>query len=250
MTLYDSAALKALLLPPGPLVVLAAVGWLLRKRWPAFAPCLLWLGLGLIYVLSTPLIASLLLYGLQLDPALTIDAARRADAIVVVSGDMSANAPEYGGDTVGGLTLQRLRYAAYLQRRTSLPILVTGGRLSPPSEPLATLMARTLTSEFGVPVRWTEDRSQTTYENAVLSADVLRGSGVHTILLVTHAWHMPRAKAAFGAAGFDVIPAPTEFEHIPAEVLPAIVPSANALAMSSYALHELIGLIWYHRVLV
>jgi uncharacterized SAM-binding protein YcdF (DUF218 family) len=245
MTLEDSAALKSLLLPPAPLLIAALAGWLLRTRWPSLAAWMVGLAIGLLYALSTPMVAGLLMSCLQTDPPLDVAEARRAAAIVVLSGDLSARSLEYGGDTVGGLTLQRLRYAARLQHETALPVLVTGGRFRKSSQPLAILMADTLTSEFGVPVRWTEDRSQSTFENATFTAALLKDSGIHTILLVTHAWHMPRAKAAFAAAGFDVIPAPTEFHSLSRDPLTGLLPNANALAMSSYAVHELIGLAWY-----
>jgi len=40
-----------------------------------------------------------------------------------------------------------------------------------------------------------------TWENAAFTARMLRRENVDKILLVTHAWHMPRAKVAFAAAG-------------------------------------------------
>ena len=43
-----------------------------------------------------------------------------------------------------------------MQRRTGLPVLVTGGVLEPGAEPIAVEMARSLRDEFGIPVRWVE----------------------------------------------------------------------------------------------
>ena len=52
---------------------------------------------------------------------------KSAQAIVVLGGGLYFDTPEYGGDTVGGSTLERLRYAATIARKTNLPVLVTGG---------------------------------------------------------------------------------------------------------------------------
>src|SRR5690606_3210249 len=94
-------------------------------------------------------------------------------------------------------------------------------------------------------VRWVEGRSESTWENAVLSAPILREAGVKRILLVTHAFHMPRARASFAAQGFDVVPAPTAFRKTPELSLHALLPSAKGLADTSFAFHEWLGRIWY-----
>ena len=70
-------------------------------------------------------------------------------------------------------------------------------------------MREVLESEFEVAVSWSERESTDTLENASLSAPILNKNGVRTILLVTHAWHMPRARACFEAQGFTVLAAPT-----------------------------------------
>src|SRR5690349_10375726 len=103
MTLEDSAALKSLLLPPTPLLIAAFAGWLMRRRWPFLAAGLVGVGIGLLYALSTPAVAGFLMSSLQADRVLDMREARRAGAIVVLSGDLSARSLEYGGDTVGGL---------------------------------------------------------------------------------------------------------------------------------------------------
>ena len=60
-------------------------------------------------------------------PPVTLAQARSAQAIVILGGGVRRNAPEYGGDTVGRLTLDRVRYGAFVARATGLPVLVTGG---------------------------------------------------------------------------------------------------------------------------
>ena len=74
-------------------------------------------------------------------------------------------------------------------------------------------MRAALEQEFNVPVRWTEDRSRNTHENAQLSAAILKRDGVKRVVLVMHGFDIRRARAEFVAAGIDVVPAPTQFPN-------------------------------------
>lgn len=87
--------------------------------------------------------------------------AREAQAIVILGGGVRRHAPEFGGETLGRLTLERVRYGARVARETRLPLLVTGGALFGGSTEAA-LMKRALEEEFNVAVRWTEERSRDT----------------------------------------------------------------------------------------
>ncbi|WP_164558180.1 YdcF family protein, partial [Pseudomonas viridiflava] len=90
--------------------------------------------------------------------------------------------------------LERLRLAARLSKASGLPVLTTGGLHydEPPSE--AAIMAQSLQDDFGVAVRWQEGLSRTTWENARLTAGILQPQGIKRVVLVTQAWHMPRAR--------------------------------------------------------
>ena len=65
--------------------------------------------------------------------------------------------------------------------------------------------------------------------------------------VATQAWHLPRAIAAFRAAGFTVWPVAAGYTNTDSmEFGPAIfIPSAKALLNSYYAIHELLGRVWY-----
>jgi uncharacterized SAM-binding protein YcdF (DUF218 family) len=146
---------------------------------------------------------------------------------------------------VGRFTLQRVRYAAALHRRTGLPVLTSGGVPARDVEPIAESMARTMEQELGATVRWRENRSADTWENARFSADLLREAGVRRILLVTHAFHMPRALHCFRAQGLEVVAAPTAFRGPAWEDLRSLKPSWSGMRDSSLALHEHLGMLWY-----
>lgn len=245
-SLADSV--KILLLPPLSLFALAMIGGLVRLRAPRLGRSLVIAAWLLLYAVNTPLVSAVMLRSLESAPAAPLDRAGEAGAIVVLSANLNLDAPEYDGETVGTMTLERLRYGAWLQRQTGLPLLVSGGYIEGALQPLATAMRDVLVREFGVAVRWVEDRSHSTFENATMSARLLRADGVGTVFLVTHAWHIPRAQAAFAAAGLKVIPAPTMFTPWPGLVPTAALPASGALQRSAFALYEWLGLAWYRLV--
>ncbi len=237
--------LAALLMPPGFVLVLTAAGLLLARRRPAFAMALIAVSWTALYALSMPVVAAKLLHSLE-EPYSDPTATRNGDAIVILGGGMYYRAPEYGrSDTVNAHELARLRYGAHLYRVLDKPILVTGGSPRGERTPEAEAMKRVLEQDYGIPVRWVEKASTNTTENAALSFGLVHGAGVKTVYLVTHAWHMKRARAAFERAGFAVIPAPTVFKTEGPRTLVDYLPQAGALENSSIYVHEAVGRAWY-----
>jgi uncharacterized SAM-binding protein YcdF (DUF218 family) len=78
-----------------------------------------------------------------------------------------------------------------------------------------------------------------------MSAAILRQHGLRRILLVTSAWHLPRAVASFQAQGLDVLPAPTGFRGPAVDGPLSFVPQVAALRDSCLGLHEWIGRLYY-----
>ncbi|HWI13866.1 MAG TPA: YdcF family protein [Burkholderiales bacterium] len=237
--------LAAFLLPPGCLLLVTLAGLLLMGRRKALGIALVAVSWTALYVLSMPVVAAALLRSLEepyTDPA-TITS---GDAIVVLGGGKYYEAPEYGNrDTANQELLVRLRYGAHLYRALGKPVLVTGG--SPRGDAVAEgqVMKQVLEQDFNVPVRWVESESRTTAENATLSYALVQGSGVKSVYLVTHAWHMARARASFERAGFTIIPAPTLFKREGPRTIVDFLPNAASLQDSSIYFHETIGMAWY-----
>ena len=232
--------LKALVLPPLAPLLLAFAGLALMPRHPRRGRALAAAGVALLFVLSMPVVAMLLIRFVDDSPPLDFAQATAAQAIVILGGGTRRDAPEYGGDTLARLTLERVRYGARVARRTGLPVLVSGGKAGPAHASEAAVMKEALESEYGVTVRWAEDRSRTTHENAVMSAALLRAAGVSRVVLVAHGFDMPRATAEFAAAGIATLPAPTGLAGRARDVaLLDFVPSVVGLQGSYYALYEL-----------
>lgn len=228
------------LIPPNLFILLAMIGvvaaWRRKPVWLALATT----AIGCLYLVSMPVTAGLLMRSSEavVGTAPLLASETEPGAIIVLSADAR---PE----TVGPLTLERLAEAARVHRRLGLPILVSGGPLSPSQPPLAALMSRALEEDFHVPVRWREERSRNTFENASFSAGILRQAEIHSALVVAHPWDMARALWSFRAVGYPVAPMPTPERVKPALSASAFLPQIPALQDSYYALHELIGLVWY-----
>lgn len=88
--------------------------------------------------------------------------------------------------------MERLRFCARLAKATHLPFLVTGGAPDRVDKklPEAILMSHVFHDELGIKTKWIESNSNATQENARM----LKKSRVQVIYLVTHFWHIPRAK--------------------------------------------------------
>jgi uncharacterized SAM-binding protein YcdF (DUF218 family) len=242
--------LKALMLPPGINLLVTLGGLAVVRWWWRLGVTLIAAALVTLYILSMPqtaLRAAAILE--RAYPPLDLESAGHgaAGAIVVLGAGRYPNAPEFSGrDTVSRTGLERLRYAAHLYVRTGLPILVAGGRVFGEAVAEAGLMREVLENDFKVPVRWSESDSRNTAENAMNAARVLANVGVRRVLLVTHAAHMPRAVKMFQRAGLDPIPAPIGYSDTatgPAHL--RWLPASWALALSSAALHEYLGMAWY-----
>ena len=206
-------------------------------------------GLTLLILCSLPFVSKLFIISLEDTPALVQEKikANDAQAIIILGGGSYLNSPEYGEDTISDTTLVRVRYGAYLQNQTQLPLLVTGGNVySWIKTTEADNMKKVLTKQFHVPVQWTESRSRNTWENALYSYEILAKENKKKIILVTHAMHMKRAILSFEAAGFEVIPAPLSFNNKKGLFsLSSFIPSAGAMSKINRSLHEVLGIIWY-----
>ncbi len=223
-------------------MLVAAAGLLLMRRRPRAGTIVVAASLALLLILSSPIVSQALLVSLEQGLPLEPPRDEPPQAIVILGAEMEhtlGNAPD--DVQVGPLTLQRLRAGAALQRRTHLPILVSGGELEKDEPSIASLMADSLRNDFGVRVQWIEGRSGNTWDNARDSAAILEPLGIRSVYVVTHAWHEHRAMIAFRRTDLKATAAPVQLDDISAGVLPSV----NGWLHSYFALHEWIGLVWY-----
>ncbi len=246
MTTPFTWILEALVFPPGNVLLLGLVALFFRggTRRLVFAAAFV-----LLYLQSAPATVDALTAPLERYPPLSLDHLPAADAIVVLGGGRYRDAPEYGRDSVSEQSLERLQYAADIERASGLPLVISGGSVQGEADPESAIMADVLRGTFGIKTEIaTETRSRNTAENALYTKELLDARGWHRVLLVTHARHMPRSVAMFEQAGVAVIPAPARFDTRPNEGPASILdwlPSAKSMHQLREACHEYVGLLWY-----
>jgi uncharacterized SAM-binding protein YcdF (DUF218 family) len=230
------ALLRNLILPPAGPVLLATLGVFLIKRRPALARACLILGLGSLWLLSTPVVSDALTGLAERYPPLDLRHASGAQAIVILGGGGQITfAPEYGGPSAEPLLLAKLSYGAFVARKTGLPILITGSPIE------ASAMRDTLLRNFDIGAHWVDDQAHDTFENARNSVRLLKTDGINRIVLVTRATHMWRAVHEFTAAGVEVVPAPVGILSQRGHGIVQYVPNPDALLHSHAAIYELLG---------
>ncbi|MEO7067522.1 MAG: YdcF family protein [Rhodanobacter sp.] len=221
------------------LIAIFGLLWIAFRR---YRTGLAFIAFGALWVTAcaTPAFAGFLRYGLESQyPAQTAMAYPTADAIVVLGGGPLP--PLRAANNAPQLAHTRLGFAWLLYKAGRAPlILVSGGDGS------AIAMSRRLV-EFGAPTSAIriESHSANTYQNAELSAAILKTEGRNHILLVTSPDHMPRAMASFDEQGLYVIPAPSNDRHSTLDTRNPWSPRRAVLQISSGVLHEYIGLVVY-----
>jgi uncharacterized SAM-binding protein YcdF (DUF218 family) len=205
-----------------------------------------------LWIASMPVTARWALASLETRyPAVGVEALAPADVAIVLGGALalpneSNPYPDLkeGSDRV----LQAFRlYAGGKARR----VLLSGGHVFASADPAEADVMRDLLISWGVPkdAILVESDSGTTAENAARSAEIWRKEGFSTGLLVTSAFHMPRALAAFRKAGLPVEPASTDARSggfDPPWPL-SILPDPAALEATGDVIKEWLG-IWVYRL--
>jgi uncharacterized SAM-binding protein YcdF (DUF218 family) len=143
--------LLTLALPPTLFVVLIVIGLLMRGAWRRTGRWLIWTSMILLILFGMPVISDSLLLALASGLPMTPPAEHPPQAIVVLGAEVIRAHNEKLGIRPGLLTLDRLRAAAILYRRTGLPILVTGGTTQPHTAPVGLVMEESLTDDFQTP---------------------------------------------------------------------------------------------------
>ncbi len=244
--IYLHKILPILFLPTGLILGLLLWGLTTRRKSP------IWAGLMLFWLCSTPLLSDRFMaavegHGQRLDPTTM----PQAEAIVVLSGMLKiapgpAAIPEWGEASDrfwGGLELYQAGKAPRL--------IFTGGWLPwrPDQRPEGEYLQDIALAQGIAPTAMTvtDPVSNTAAEAEAVHA--LLGNQP-TILLVTSAFHMPRAQGLFERVGCTVIPYPVDFYvnlSRPLSILD-VLPNADAFQRTELAWRELIGRAYYGRL--
>jgi uncharacterized SAM-binding protein YcdF (DUF218 family) len=173
-----------------------------------------------------------------------------AKAIVVLGGSIIPPDAVRRRAELGQSTLFRCRHALEFYRQGEpCPVVLSGGRVTPNrSDPPCARVMRDFMVDSGVRPSdlIEEDRSRSTYENAVECARLLRQRQIRKIILVTEATHMDRALGTLRGQGVDAIPAACNYGTARFDwSVFDFLPSPKAALTCQTVLHEWLGTAWY-----
>jgi uncharacterized SAM-binding protein YcdF (DUF218 family) len=251
MQIYLHKILPVFFLPVGLTLIFIMAGLLFRRR------SFIWLGFFVLWLSSTPLIGDFLFRNAEAwaERTLAIEALQ-ADAIVVLSGGRVL-APGVAAVSEWG-SADRFFGGVELFQAGKAPLLVfTGGGL--PWESAVKSEGELLIEyalALGVPTKsmFTTGAVVNTEAEAEAVADLLlrrslaaTGQARPHVLLVTSAFHMPRAQQLFEREGLRVTPFPVDFQ-VPVRTGVGVldfVPSAVAVGHTEMAWREMYGRLYY-----
>lgn len=248
-----------LLMPPLPLLLLALLAWRARGRRPIVSGLFMLLAMiGLWFSLCSitgqwlerqwaPTVA--------LSPAQVSDWRRslpgRKPVVLVLGGGIQRLAPEYGESHLAPESMARLHYGLWLGRQLQAPVMASGGtgraQASGPAE--SDVAARIANRDYGRTLRWLDNTSVDTRDNARKSLQLLRSEGVTEVFLVTHGGHMRRALRAFNEeatkTGFAarIVPAPMGMAVADGPPWLQWLPSPDGYRRVHQSLREMLGLL-------
>jgi uncharacterized SAM-binding protein YcdF (DUF218 family) len=176
----------------------------------------------------------------------------RVDGIIVLSGFLQmADSLDRGQPQVNDHADRLVGFLALARRYPEARLVFTGGSASiRPGQPTEASIGRELLAGLGAPMERIlfEDRARNTAENARFSLELAAPKAGETWLLVTSAFHMPRAVACFRAVGWDVVPYPVDYQTGGSGALDLMFDMLGGWSMLGLAVHEFIGILAYRAL--
>lgn len=233
-------------LPFGLLWILAGIILLIASRAKRLRNLCFFVGFFIITLFSLNPVSVALLDELQSQYAPLMHPPTNINQIVVLGGGVSGGKDYPPNLTLNSASLSRLvegiRLLKEIQKTNpTATLILSGGRVF--QSPAVAGKMRNTALMLGVDEKNTllEDGSQDTREEALFIYKVV---GDNPFILVTSAYHMPRAMALFQNVGMHPIAAPTQFMGYHYDFTLWCIPNANSLIVSDIAIHEYLGIIW------
>jgi uncharacterized SAM-binding protein YcdF (DUF218 family) len=246
MFFYLSKTLTFLAMPVTLIVLAFLLSWFLKKK----RQTLFWVGMGLLLLFTNLFMSNALLRWWEDEPV-AIESLSHYDIGIVLGGITSDKEPRDRVHTSGAA--DRILHVVQLYRLGKIDkILVSGGtgKIIEDEVKEAVLLERLLRlSKVPEEDILVEDASRNTYENALNSKDLLsqRSEAGHQYLLITSAFHMPRAKACFDKVGLKVDTFSADFRTDEHQFTPdaLFIPSSAAIGNWEIVIRELLGMVAY-----
>ena len=242
---------SAFLLPPGVFVLLlAGVGAVLLVRKKKAGGIFNLAVAALIWALATAPVADQIMAPLEMPYA----PVKRptGDVIVLLGGGIAEGVPDFSGrGAPSSDMLSRIVTAVRLQRQLDVPIIVSGGTVYQNIASEAGI-ARRLLMDLGVAGNKIieEGRSRDTNDNARYTKELCQKRGFKKPIVLTSAYHLTRALYLFEKTGLSVTAFPADFKTAADRRYgwQDLLPSTGSLDITSDALHEYLGLMYYKLI--
>jgi len=230
--------------------VLVVLGTLLlwTRRWCVLGRALVSVGAVVLLLVGLLPVGALMVARLEdrfPPPALPAT----VDGIVLLGGFISVGVGHERGTVELNTMADRLTgFVALARRYPDARLVFSGGSAAlTGDQPPEAEGARRLLEDLGVPLERVtfEDRSRNTAENATETKALVDPQPGETWLLVTSAFHMPRAVASFRKAGWAVVPVPMDYQTGGAGSIGLTLDPQGNLGAFNLAMHEVIGLVAY-----
>jgi uncharacterized SAM-binding protein YcdF (DUF218 family) len=221
-----------------------------RVRWPIRVT---WAAWALLFCLTSPGCSGYFLYAVQersadLDTALAGKDPERRVLLVFTGGSLRPPAPGLlASELIGDAAYPRALGAARAYRRYGFSRVIVSGSATPSLTHwwgmYSVLGMAEVAEHYGVPRERLvlETISTNTRENAAFSALLARAYGAEEVVVVTSAYHMPRALAELERAGVHALPLSVEFSGLPGTLPSLWLPSVYGLQALHLAIHEVLG---------
>lgn len=233
-------------LPFGLFWIAIGVLILLAKRSRRLGIISISMGFFIITLFALNPVSTSLLHTLQSQYAPLTLPPNDVDKIVVLGGGVSGGKDYPPNLTLSASSLSRLIEGIRLlklveKNHPDALLILSGGRVF--QSPAVAGKMRNTALMLGVSEKNTllEDGSRDTHEEAIYLQKIM---GDKPFILVTSAFHMPRAMALFQTLSMHPIAAPTQFLGQHYNPLFWYIPNANSLIYSDLAIHEYLGMAW------
>ncbi len=249
MNYFLTKLVSLFVFPLGLMITLCILGLLLLRagrRQIAISSILI--SILVLWIASTGVFADFVMGSLEQHyPPLEMRKTRVGGAIVILGGATRGRVPGTGITDLNGGS-DRLFHGARLFKAGKAPLIILTGGNDEGYQPESEAMAEVL-GFIGIPseAMLLESSSRNTYQNGMETARILNEQGIDSILLVTSAYHMHRAKAVFENLGVTVISAATDYQVVEryASVLDWL-PQSSALDRTTKGIKEYLGW-WVYR---
>jgi uncharacterized SAM-binding protein YcdF (DUF218 family) len=225
------------------LILVGLTGKAPRRRWVGLA------GVGVLVVFSLEPVANALWRSLESPPVRTVKEGATYDVVILLGGVTDERTERTWGQRAFNDNNERLLETYDLLRSGRAKNAILSGGFVPPPPLTEAQVLRDQLIDWGIdPSRLVaETAARNTHENAVNSAAIVRERGWQSVLVVTSAFHMPRALGCFRAEGLPVDALSVDFRSYGSGFSGELVPRSDHLDRSTAAIREWFGR-WIYRL--